>query len=332
MDIQFGVDLSHHKPGFDFDAAFRDGVRFSILKATDGSSFVDPSFSSYLSASRAAGLLTAAYHYQQAAASVASQVALVLRTVPPDVPLAVDVERGSGSATMTRAIVSGLVAAGRRVILTYLPRWYWKQVGSPSLVGLPPLWSSRYPDNAVGGLLAEYADIDPAYWEGYGGLDVPVLQFSSSVAVANYTAGSIDASAFRGTLAQLTAFFDGSAVPLSDHEETDMPTVDLKPTATPVRFAVALPGPAADPGTRLWMTTGWGGTAKLTVFYLGEPHPDEPDVVRYLGPEGGDGHHFTVQSDLPGWAPVPDGTVAIQGEYVADQPGSLAVDFVRKPR
>ncbi|MGH3859780.1 glycoside hydrolase family 25 protein, partial [Actinokineospora sp.] len=210
MSVLFGTDISHHNRGFDFARARREGVLFTLLKATEGATYVDPTFSTNLAAAHAAGLLTGAYHYQRADSTVAAQVANIKRHVPRDVPLAIDVERNSGGPDITRGLVAGLRAEGYRVILTYFPRWYWQQLGSPSLAGLPPLWSSRYPDNIVGSIADEYADVPASYWTGYGGLDVAVLQFSSSGAVANFTTGRIDTNAFRGTPAALAALFGGT--------------------------------------------------------------------------------------------------------------------------
>ena len=102
--------------------------------------------------------------------------------------------------------------------LLYIPRWYWQQIGSPSLAGLPPLWSSRYPDNVVGTLADEWADVPAHFWNGYGGLDVLLLQFTSSARIAGYQ--PLDASAFRGTRAQLAARMGGQT------EEDEMFTPD----------------------------------------------------------------------------------------------------------
>jgi hypothetical protein len=198
----FGVDVSHHQGGnIDFAALWRDGIEFAFLKATEGASFVDPRFITNLRRARAAGLLVAAYHYVRGGASVATQVNNVRRTVPRDVPVLLDVEEGSGDVGLTRQLVAGLRVSGYRVPLLYIPRWYHRQLGSPSLAGLPPLWSSRYPDGTVGELRDEFARVPPHYWTGYGGLKVAVLQFTSSARVAGYR--PLDANAFRGTRGQL---------------------------------------------------------------------------------------------------------------------------------
>lgn len=221
MSVLFGTDISHHNRGFDFARARREGIVFTLLKATEGATYVDPTFASNLAAARAAGLFTGAYHYQRSDSTVAAQVANIKRHVPRDIPLAIDVERNSGGPDITRGLVAGLRAEGYRVILTYFPRWYWQQLGSPSLAGLPPLWSSRYPDNVVGSITDEYADVPASYWTGYGGLSVAVLQFSSSGAVANFTTGRIDTNAFRGTPAALAALFGGTVTEENEMQATD---------------------------------------------------------------------------------------------------------------
>jgi hypothetical protein len=216
--VTFGLDISHHQgTSLDLAQCRREGVEFIFLKATEGSSFVDSAFAGNLNKARAAGLLVAAYHYVRSNATAAAQVANVARVVPRDVPVIPDVEANSGGVALVRDFVTRLQAAGYHVPLTYLPRWYWQQIGSPSLAGLPSLWSSRYPDNVVGSLADELADVPATYWNGYGGLGVTVLQFSSSARVAGHA--PLDANAYRGTRNELAALLGG--------EEDDMQPSDL---------------------------------------------------------------------------------------------------------
>lgn len=202
--VTFGLDCSHYQgTSIDFAQCRREGVEFVFLKSTEGSSFVDSAFATNLGKARGAGLLVAAYHYVRGNASAAAQVANVVRVVPRDVPVIPDVEANSGGIALVREFVDRLRAAGYHVPLTYLPRWYWQQIGSPSLVGLPSLWSSRYPDNVVGSLADEYADVPVSSWAGYGGLGVTVLQFTSSARCAGHQ--PLDGNAYIGTREQLAA-------------------------------------------------------------------------------------------------------------------------------
>jgi hypothetical protein len=211
--VTFGLDISHHQAAsLDLAQCRREGVGFIFIKSSEGSSFIDPAFAGNLNKARAAGLLVAAYHYVRSNATAAAQVANVARVVPRDVPVIPDVEANSGGIALVRDFVARLRQAGYHVPLTYLPGWYWQQIGSPSLVGLPSLWSSRYPDNVVGSIADEYADVPASYWNGYGGLGVAVLQFTSSARVAGHQ--PLDANVYQGTFEQLAALLGG--------EEDDM--------------------------------------------------------------------------------------------------------------
>lgn len=182
----FGIDISNHQPNFDLADAARDGFEFAILKATEGSGFKDAYFARHLRLAREAGMTVAAYHYQRTD-SVASQVQNIRSMVPLDVPVAIDVEDGSGGVNITRGIVAELVKLGYRVALTYLPRWYWNNIGRPDLSGLPPLWASDY-------------RTDPD-WSNYGGNVVVLRQFTSTPFDKNY---------FEGSRAALDALLNGS--------------------------------------------------------------------------------------------------------------------------
>lgn len=220
MVTTFGLDISHHQAlSLDLAQCRREGIEFIFLKSTEGSSFVDSAFAANLNEARAAGMLVAAYHYVRSNATAAAQVANVARVVPKDVPVIPDVEANSGGIALVRDFVTQLQQAGYRVPLTYLPRWYWQEIGSPSLVGLPSLWSSRYPDNVAGSLADEFADVPASYWNGYGGLGVTVLQFTSSVRVAGRQ--PLDANAYIGTRAELAAVLG------SPQQEDDMQPTDL---------------------------------------------------------------------------------------------------------
>jgi lysozyme len=57
------VDLSHWNAVTSFDALVQAGIAGVILKATEGSTYVDPAYSGRVAQARAAGLLVGAYHY-----------------------------------------------------------------------------------------------------------------------------------------------------------------------------------------------------------------------------------------------------------------------------
>jgi GH25 family lysozyme M1 (1,4-beta-N-acetylmuramidase) len=220
----FGLDISHHQDlGLDLAQCRREGIEFVFIKATEGANFVDSEFTANLAEARRAGQLVAAYHYVRASAAASDQVAWIRRCIPRDVPVIPDVEANSGGIALTRDFINRLRAAGYRVPLLYLPRWYWNQIGSPSLAGLPPLWSSRYPDTVVGSLQSEWNSVPTSYWSGYGGLEVAVLQFTSSARIAGHA--PLDANAFRGDRARLAALLGGEEdvmAALTDEQAEDL--------------------------------------------------------------------------------------------------------------
>lgn len=271
MAVTFGIDISHHQSrSLDLARCRAEGIEFVFMKATEGASFVDEDFVLNLAEARAAGLLVAAYHYVRSNASAAAQVELLVNVVPLDVPVVLDVETNSGGVSLVRELVDRLRARGYRVPLLYLPRWYWQQLGSPSLVGLPPLWSSRYPDTAVDDLRDEWADVPSHYWNGYGGLDVAVLQFTSSARVAGYA--PLDANAFRGTREELSRLLG-----YDPHEEDDQ--------VRNLVLAQEAGGPA------VWVGDG------ITRRHVADPH--ELEGLRYwIGQRGGDPTVYQEFEDL----------------------------------
>jgi lysozyme len=271
--VTFGLDISHHQDlGLDLAAARRDGIEFVFIKATEGGNFVDPEFSANVAEARAAGQLVAAYHYVRADATAADQCRNIDRTVPRDVPVILDVERGSGSVALARAILEWLQRAGRRSPLLYLPRWYWQELGRPSLAGLPPLWSSRYPDNVVGSLADEWADVPASYWEGYGGLSVAVLQFTSSSRVAGHQ--PLDANAYRGTRETLAALLGYETVIPDKREETDMQTFYVRGQSKPDVYCVTVSGTEVD--ARHVSPAEWALSDKagFALVYVTQPQMD----------------------------------------------------------
>lgn len=216
----YGLDISNYQAGLkDFHAVARAGFNFTFILASDGE-WKQPYFRDQLAGARDAGLLTAAYHYQRDNVTAARQVQVITEQVPAGVPVVIDVEDGSGrgdaGVNLTRAIVAGLRERGYTVPLVYIPRWFWAApADSPhgglayaSLAGLPPLWVSWYPDYVTRSKEIGAEQLPGTVWNGYGGLGVAVVQFTSSGSVPGY-AGAVDQNTFRGTRAEFAALLGG---------------------------------------------------------------------------------------------------------------------------
>ena len=58
-----GFDISHYQGNVDFQGAYNSGARFVIIKATEGTSYTDPDFSSHYEGATNAGLIRGGYHF-----------------------------------------------------------------------------------------------------------------------------------------------------------------------------------------------------------------------------------------------------------------------------
>ncbi|KAL2042564.1 hypothetical protein N7G274_005058 [Stereocaulon virgatum] len=58
-----GFDISNYQPNVNFKAAYNSGARFVIIKATEGTTYIDPSFSNHYTGATSAGLIRGGYHF-----------------------------------------------------------------------------------------------------------------------------------------------------------------------------------------------------------------------------------------------------------------------------
>ncbi|RMZ91191.1 hypothetical protein DV736_g1586, partial [Chaetothyriales sp. CBS 134916] len=64
-----GFDISHYQTSVDFKSAYNSGARFVMIKATEGTTYTDPSFSSHYEGATQAGFIRGGYHFAEPAAS-----------------------------------------------------------------------------------------------------------------------------------------------------------------------------------------------------------------------------------------------------------------------
>src|ERR1700676_2598376 len=110
------VDLSHHNVGVDLAAAQGDGIKGVIHKATQGTAFKDPNFTTIRQKSTALGLLVGAYHFGTGGDGLeqAEFFLSVVQPTPGDL-LVLDLEANPQGPSMTleeaRAFVTHVQAA-----------------------------------------------------------------------------------------------------------------------------------------------------------------------------------------------------------------------------
>lgn len=91
----WGVDVSRYQGEIDWPVLAGQGIEFAFIKATEGSSYVDPRFAENLAGATAAGIRAGAYHFFSFESAGETQADNVIRQVPVDpelLPVAVDLE------------------------------------------------------------------------------------------------------------------------------------------------------------------------------------------------------------------------------------------------
>lgn len=61
-DVVYGFDISSYQPNVDFTSAYNNGgLRFVYIKATQGTDYIDPTFSDHYEAATSAGFIRGGY-------------------------------------------------------------------------------------------------------------------------------------------------------------------------------------------------------------------------------------------------------------------------------
>lgn len=209
MTTTFGIDVSRYQAGLSLADAKAQGVEFVIAKASEGQGWHDPNFADFRKQAQDNGLLFAAYHFLRDDSPVEAQARNVLSAVGPEVPVILDVEPGTLNSRPNMKHVRQFVLAaadlGMSVSnLLYIPEWYWKQLGEPSLAGWD-LWQSRYGNNPTGPLQRLYPGDDSPFWVFGDSAAVAVLQYGSYAKIEGFS-GVVDANATKNTRQELTEF------------------------------------------------------------------------------------------------------------------------------
>jgi lysozyme len=126
---RLGIDVSHHQGTIDWIRVADDGISFVYIKATEGSTFVDPRYQANWTGSGRAGLDRGAYHFfslcspgQEQASNYLHVVSKYAELAPAlDLELSPDCHRRPAAQGVRREIISFLSAVelstGERVLL-----------------------------------------------------------------------------------------------------------------------------------------------------------------------------------------------------------------------
>jgi hypothetical protein len=217
----FIPDISHHQADIDIQALRNQGAAALIARVgqgagrrTNGQQYgttQDREWVRHRDESRRVGLPLIAYWYVGNLITPAENARLAeLWVGDKSIPWMIDHEDASGDGAMYCATVAAFRARGLRVILGYVPNWYWAgAMGRSDLRCGSPLVNSRY-SSASGTPAAIYAAAggdNGNGWIDYGGMRTALWQFTNKGAMAGK---AIDVSAFRGTLEEFLNLINGN--------------------------------------------------------------------------------------------------------------------------
>jgi lysozyme len=144
------ADFSHWTASIDFPKIKSAGIAAVLLKATQGSSWIDATFVGRVAAAQAAGLMVGAYHFADAT-DPATQVSHFLSIGGSLSVLAIDSEAngigGTVSVAQTAELAARLQMATGRLPLVYMGRWGPSENGAGlpnSVLARCPLWLPEY--------------------------------------------------------------------------------------------------------------------------------------------------------------------------------------------
>ena len=178
-----GIDVSKWQGAIDWQAVAGAGYQFAIIKATEGTNYVDPYFATNWEGAKAAGLLVSAYHMLWPSLSAEKQAEHFLATLgerKADFPLVLDAERPAvgNIGAFVEEMALAVEAADNRKPFIYTARNYWN-----AHVGWAPGWS-EYPL-----WVADYDAAAPAMPGGWN--DWACWQYSNTGKVPGI-AGNVD--------------------------------------------------------------------------------------------------------------------------------------------
>ena len=207
-----GIDVSHYQEEIDWKKVKDSGVSFAIIKASEGSSDIDPMFETNFRGAVDAGILPGTYHFYLPLLDAAAQAAhylSVIREVTGNqacLPPCIDIE----TAGVTRAAMNTGVQT------------FMQAISSDEQKGMiytsNGFWSTYLPSPVLSGNHLKFADVDWAleyplwlahYTTGWPSQVYPwagwtFWQYSSGGKVAGIPA-RVDLNLFNGSLADLNA-------------------------------------------------------------------------------------------------------------------------------
>jgi GH25 family lysozyme M1 (1,4-beta-N-acetylmuramidase) len=201
--ITEGIDVSHWQGPIDWTRVAAAGKRFTYLKASEDTTYEDPTYPTNRAAARAAGLYVGAYHFAQPSAIVGAATAQADHFIdtampaPGDLLPVLDLERsgGIGQAALTAWVRE------------YLERVY-QRIGVRTVIYCSPSFWRNYMGDTTWFAANHYEILWIAHWTAgvsptvpggnWGGRGWTFWQYTSDGSVPGIS-GRVDLDRYNGT-------------------------------------------------------------------------------------------------------------------------------------
>ena len=209
-----GIDVSHHQGIIDWPAVGGAGVQFAYVKATEGTSWVDPRFEANWRGSQDEGLLHGAYHFARPGSDPEAEAAHFAAVVGAagwdELRPVLDLESGGGlppSAVIEWVLAFVRAAESRfgRTMVIYTGGFWRRALGNPEVptLGSRLLWTARY---------GPHEPVVPRTWKEWTFWQFTDGQSGEARKIPGVR-GPCDCDWYRGSLKQLVALANEAAAP-----------------------------------------------------------------------------------------------------------------------
>ncbi len=201
----YGVDVSHYQGTINWSAVKNSGKTFAFAKATEGTTYTDPTFKTNLAGMKSVGLYRGAYHFGHPGSSATTQADFFCNTVAAAnggnfhgvLQLVLDLEVTDNQPpsvvwSWTQSFIARVKYRTGRPGIIYTGYYFWvNDVGNPTNNLNCPLWLAAYVSNPN-----SYV---PRAWSTW-----TFWQYTDTGSVPGIS-GNVDLDELNGTTATLNA-------------------------------------------------------------------------------------------------------------------------------
>lgn len=201
-----GIDISHHQNSVDWAQVKASGKVFCYAKATEGRTFDDPNFTTYMKEGSSAGVVMGAYHFARPDNNTAEAEANHFLTIAKDY--------------LGRNFLAPVLdlEVNKNISWTALATWAeeWLQIVENATGVKPVVYVNKtYAENLSGAIknyplwLADYNGGTAAPPNLYGWKDWLFKQYTASGTVSGIS-GNVDLDVYNGTAAEFDSLVNGA--------------------------------------------------------------------------------------------------------------------------